>query len=129
MEQQARDIQTSELRSEVRKAAAAGASIEFKPSAEAMTYHVALRDYSDSGLGILVKNSSDIFRHVRVGDVFHMRYHKGDASPEPEHLKVEIKHISEPAGGKPRDHMVIGLCILERTDAADLSQSGYWQST
>lgn len=115
-----------DLRSEVRKAASKGASIEFKPAADAMPYHFKLRDISASGLGILANKNSDIFRHISPGDVFHMKYHQGDASLSPEHLRVEIRHISEPASGKPAGHMIIGLYILERLIEADAPGTGMW---
>ncbi len=102
-----------DLRVEIRKAASQGASIEFKPSKDSMTYHFKLRYFSSNGLGILAKKDSDIFNHIKVGDVFTMNFHKGDATPAPDLIRVEIMHISEPAKGKPEHHLIIGLSILE----------------
>jgi len=107
--------QNEDLRSEIRKAAAKGASVEFKPSKDSMTYHLSLRDWSPSGLGILVKKDSDILRLLKTGQVFPMIVHRGGSQTQSEQLKVEIRHISEPAKGQHPDHCIVGLYILERT--------------
>ncbi|MCF8093271.1 MAG: hypothetical protein K9K21_07910 [Desulfotignum sp.] len=52
------DNQLRELRSQVRSAASESASIAFKPPDAAMEYHFKLRDFSASGLGLFLKNSS-----------------------------------------------------------------------
>lgn len=124
MVKEALGTQGKELRSEVRHAASEGASIEFKPFGCTMTYHFPLRDISENGLGLLVNKASDIFRYIHVGDVYDMKFHKGNASPDPDHLRVEIRHISEPAGGKPRGHFIIGLHILGKMTGEDLLCSG-----
>lgn len=106
--------QGEELRSEVRKAASKGASVEFKPSKDTMTYQFKLRDWSASGLGVLAKQESDIFNHIKVGQILSMKVHKGDAGMFPDLLNVEIRHISKPVNGQPANHLVIGLYIVER---------------
>ncbi len=103
-----------ELRSEIREAAAKGASVEFKPSKESMTYHFSLKDWSTSGLGILVQKDSNIFRYIEVGQEVLLKFHKGDATLAPENLKAQIRHISEPAEGLHPNHLIVGLYILER---------------
>ncbi|MCG8614966.1 MAG: hypothetical protein MI802_02010 [Desulfobacterales bacterium] len=104
----------AELRAEIREAAAEGASVEFKPAKESMTYHFSLRDWSPSGLGILVKKDSDIFKFISVGHQINIKLHKGDATIDPNRLLAEIRHISEPSGGLHPNHLIVGLRILER---------------
>ncbi len=111
--------QKTDLRADVREAASKGASIEFKPSGCAMAYHFPLRDISESGLGLLVNKKSDIFQHIQVGDVYHMKFHIGNATPAPEHLRVKIRHIFEPDGGKPPNHLIVGLQIIEKIAEED----------
>ena len=106
----------AELRAEVREAAAEGASVEFKPAKESMTYHFSLRDWSPSGLGILVKRDSDIFKFISVGHPIDVKLHKGDATIDPNRLLAEIRHISEPAEGLHPNHLIVGLKILERIE-------------
>jgi|JFJP01.1.fsa_nt_gi hypothetical protein len=107
------DIQQQELRKEVRTAASEFASIEFKPSTAALTYHFKLRDFSHSGLGLFVKKDSDLLNNIKVGDILPAKYHKGIAT-EPQQLRVEIRHISTPANGKPENHVIVGLLFLEK---------------
>ena len=126
MNQESFQSRNRELRKEVRSAASQGASIEFKPGREAMTYHFRLRDISPSGLGILAPENSSVFGHIRVGDRLYMQFHASDATRSPEHLKVEIRHISAPDGGRPRGHLIIGLYVLERIDEADAPKPRLW---
>lgn len=102
-----------DLRAEIRKAASEWASVEFRPEGVPVDYHFKLRDISPSGIGVLVKKDSDIFKFIAIGDTMPMKYHKGDATPFPQLLNVEIRHISEPTNGKHQGHMVIGFLILE----------------
>ncbi|HCY85811.1 MAG TPA: hypothetical protein DHV36_11810 [Desulfobacteraceae bacterium] len=104
----------AELRAEVREAAARGASVEFKPDKESMIYQFSLRDWSPSGLGILVKRDSDIFKFIRVGQKIDVKLHKGDATLDPNLLLAEIRHISEPSAGLHPNHLIVGLKILDR---------------
>jgi hypothetical protein len=103
-----------ELRSEIREAAANGASVEFKPSKESMTYHFSLRDWSPSGLGILVQKDSSIMRFIEVGQEVLLKFHRGDVTLAPEHLKAQIRHMTEPGEGLHPNHLIVGLSILER---------------
>lgn len=105
---------TQELRNTVRRAAAQGASIAFKPTGALLEYYFRLRDISDTGLGILVRKDSDIVHQIKVGDILAIKYHKGDATISPQSLRVEIKHISEPEKQIPENHYVVGLFILEK---------------
>jgi len=106
-----------ESRSEPRIPASEGASVSFKPPGSAWEYHIKLRDFSASGLGLLVKDDSDLLTHLRVGDVFTVNYHE-DSIPmaSVRQKKVQVRHISFPAAGKPENHRIIGLCFLEPDD-------------
>lgn len=108
------DIQQQELRTEVRKAASEFASIEFKPSTAALSYHFKLRDFSHSGLGLLVKKDSDLLKNIKAGDILPVKYHKGIATTESQHFKVQVRHISAPADGRPENHVIVGLLFLEK---------------
>ncbi len=108
-----------ELRSEIRKAASEWASIELKPEGCPVDYQFKLRDISPSGLGVLAKKDSDILKYIAIGDVLAVKYHKGDATSFPQLLKVEIRHISEPADGKLKNHLVIGLLVLKTIDTPE----------
>lgn len=110
--------ESEELRSEIRQAAAHGAVVEFRPSKDAMIYQLTLRDWSASGLGILVKKDSKISQLLDVGQIFTMAIHLGSARTEPEHVYAEVRNISEPQAGRHPDHYIIGLHIRERLTSA-----------
>ncbi|MEE4365311.1 MAG: hypothetical protein V2J08_15340 [Desulfotignum sp.] len=114
MVNKSQDNQQQALRSEVRSAASESASISFQPPKAEMEYHFKLRDFSASGLGLLVKNDSRLLQYIDTGDIFCAKYYKENAAIPPEHLKVQIQHISTPAGGKPENHVIVGLYFLEK---------------
>ncbi len=103
-----------DLRSELRMAASESASIALKPGSADLEYLFRLRNFSKSGLGILVKKTSGLLRHIRVGDILTVEYHQGNVTSAPLHLKVEIRHISAPDNEKPGNHLMVGLYVLEK---------------
>lgn len=105
-----------ELRSEIRQAAEKGTVVEFRPSRDAMIYQLTLRDWSPSGLGILVKKESRIYKLLEVGQVIPMAVHLGDDRTRPEYVSAEVRHISEPVEGQHPNHSIIGLYIRERLE-------------
>ncbi|MEX1300351.1 MAG: PilZ domain-containing protein [Desulfotignum sp.] len=107
------DNPKKESRSEPRIPASEGAIISFKPPGSEWEYNIKLRDFSTSGLGLLVKEDSDLLKYIRVGDVFAVNYHEdGVSMARVRHHKVQVRHISVPAAGKPENHMVVGLSFL-----------------
>jgi hypothetical protein len=108
------DLDTEELRLEIREAASEFAAVEFKPSTSALSYVFKLRDFSSSGLGLLVKQDSEFLKCIRTQDIMIIKYHKGNTATEPQYIKVQVRHISAPVNGRPENHMVVGLLFLEK---------------
>lgn len=108
------DLENQNLRSEIREAASEFASFEFKSSTADLSYVFKLRDFSSYGLGLLVKKNSDFLNHIRAEDILIGKYHKGSAATEPQYIKVQVRQISAPVNGKPENHMVVGLLVLEK---------------
>lgn len=100
-------------RSDARSNAAKGGSIEFRPSEDAMVYQFSLRDWSDSGLGILVRNDSKILTYIKVGQIISFKMHKPEGSISENSLEAEIRHISDPEDGRHPEHKIVGLHILQ----------------
>ncbi|MCG8683519.1 MAG: hypothetical protein MI892_01475 [Desulfobacterales bacterium] len=113
MEKEAQS-RNKDLRAEVRTAAANGASVEFKPSADSMVYQFSLRDWSSTGLGILAREDSEVLRHISAGQVISIVLYKGGRRKTAERLKAEIQHISDPEHGRHPSHKIVGIRILER---------------
>lgn len=105
-----------ESRSEVRNLAAEDASISFRPPGGEWEYQIKLRNFSDSGLGFLVKENSDLLKLIHVGDVFTVNYYRGFASMTARNLTVQVRHISFSAAGIPKQHVMVGLYFLKRDD-------------
>jgi len=78
-----------------------------------MVYQFSLRDWSDFGLGILVRNDSKILTHIKVGQVITFKIHKPEGNIAEHPLEAEIRHISEPENGRHPDHKIVGLHICQ----------------
>ena len=89
------------------------ASVEFIPGNDKMFYQFKLRDFSSRGFGIIVKKDSKVLKLLKTGDILNMKYHSEEAAISPVLHKTQIKHISEPDPGTYKDHMLVGLLILE----------------
>lgn len=103
-----------DLRAQVRTAAADGASVEFKLPDSVHVYQFPLRDWSDNGLGILIKKDSKILEHIRAGQIFSVILRRDGRGLSLEVYWVEVRHISDPGQGRHPGHKVVGLKILER---------------
>jgi len=103
-----------ELRIQVRTAAADGASVEFTFPGSGFAYQFPLRDWSETGLGILTRQDSKVLDHIREGQIFSVTLHRGGRGPSQEAYQVEICHISDPEHGRHPGHKVVGLSILDR---------------
>ncbi len=77
-----------------------------------IAYQFKIRNISSSSMGFLVKEDSDLFQHLRVGDVINMKYNPVESSAQPKHLKTEIKHITQDEQGRFKGHYLVGLSIL-----------------
>ena len=105
--------ENEDLRTQVRTAAADGASVEFTFPGSVMIYQFPLRDWSYTGLGILARQDSKILDHIQEGQTCSVTLRRGiDLSLEA--YRVEIRHISDPEQGRHPGHKVIGLSILEK---------------
>ena len=107
---------SSDKRSETRSKAGKYSSVEFSTFEEIFTYQFKVRDVASSGMGILVKEDSAAFKSLKVGDVLKMKYYPLNFSDPPVHLQTEIKHITKDETGRFRDHYLVGLSILEKTN-------------
>lgn len=114
MTDNSQDKLKKESRSEIRNLASEGASLSFKPPGGTWEYHIKLRDFSASGLGLLVKEDSDLLKQIKVGDVFTVNYHEDTSPVTVQHRNVQVRHIYFPATGIPENHMIVGLRFLEQ---------------
>jgi len=104
-------------RSEPRSVSNRYFSVEFSISGAYSSYQFKLRNISDGGLCILVKEGSDVLKKVSVGDVLNMKFYIVDEPNTAEVAKTEIKHITQGEPGRYEGRYLIGLSILERRSA------------
>ena len=109
--------ESEDLRTQVRTAAAEGASVEFTFPDSMIVYQFPLRDWSHTGLGILARQDSKILDYIQEGQVFPVTLRREGTGISLEAYRVEIRHISDPEQGRHPGHKVVGLSILEKKSA------------
>jgi hypothetical protein len=103
-----------ERRSEPRTKADLYYSVEFSVPAVTYAYQFKIWDLSSEGICVVVKDDSDLLKHLKVGDVLNMKYYSTDSSSQTQYLKTEIKHITKDEQGRFKGHTLVGLLILEK---------------
>lgn len=100
-------------RSEHRSAAERYYSVQFTASGLTSHYQFKIWNISSNGMCILVKESSEVLRHINIGDVLEMTYYLAEAQGAHENFKTQIKHITQNMDGRFKGHYLVGLAILE----------------
>jgi hypothetical protein len=102
-----------EKRGEIRTASDRFYSVEICIRELAKIYQFKLRDMSSKGAGILIKNDSEILKHLHVGDIMKMRYFPQHGFGPPKTLTTQIMHITRHEMGRYQGHHTVGLFTLE----------------
>lgn len=102
-----------EKRSESRSMIDRYYSVEFSIRDSAYVYQFKIWDISLKGMCVLVKEDSDLLKHLRVGDILDLKYYTTDSSKPTEYLKTEIKHITKDETGRFKGLFLVGLSILK----------------
>jgi len=89
-------------------------SVEFAISSSEPAYQFRIQDVSSTKIGILVKESSAVLKHLRVGDTLNMKYYPVKSSEHPKYLETRIEHITKDEKGRFRGHNLVGLSVLEK---------------
>ena len=105
-----RNEKRSELRTEVDKYY----SVEISITDASLIYQFRIWNLSSRGICIVVKENSDLLKHLKVGNILNMKYYPIDSSCPKEYLKTQIKHITKDKQGRFRNHFLVGLFILEK---------------
>lgn len=104
-------------RSEPRSMADRYSSVEFSLTGVVHLHQFRILNISSSGMGVLVKEGSEVLEHLKAGDVLKLKYYRPEPTEHPEYLKTEIKHITKDDQGRFRGHYLVGLSILEKQNA------------
>jgi hypothetical protein len=100
-------------RSEPRKTVEEYYSVEFSVNGVEISYQFKIWNVSTRGVCLVVRADSDLLRHLKVGDMIHMKYYKADASKPSEFMWTQIKHITKDEAGKFKNHYLVGLLVAE----------------
>ena len=103
---------TPERRSEKRAEAERYYSVQFTAEGLVSLYQFKLWNISTKGMCILVKEDSEVLKHLSVGDTIEMTYYLADSQGAHETLKTQIKHITLNEDGRFQGHFMVGLSIL-----------------
>jgi len=67
---------------------------------------------------VLVKHSSEIMHHFKVGEVLKMKYYTNDSGCRTKFMNTKIQQITKEEQGRFRGHYVVGLALAESVNAA-----------
>lgn len=108
-----RYVEIVERRSEPRTILDKFHSVEFLTSGIYYVHQFKIWDTSSHGMSILIKEDSNLLRHLKVGKILDMKYYTSEASKPTEYLKTEIKHITKHDEGRFKGHYSVGIAILK----------------
>ncbi len=103
----------SERRSETREILNQYRSIEIDLQKNLPVFQFQLRDISPCGLGIIVKEDSEVLEHLKAGQMVTIRYNPKNPHDTAYHIKTEIRHVTHVAEGRYSGHYLIGFAILK----------------
>jgi hypothetical protein len=101
-----------ERRSETRTVDERYYSVQFTAEGLTSYYQFKLWNISASGICILVKEDSEVLKHLKVNDTLKMTYYLTNSRGAQENLNTRIKHITKNESGRFQGHYMIGLSIL-----------------
>lgn len=101
-----------ERRSEPRRKPEQYFSAEFIFDEAELHYQFKIWDTASSSMCVLVKETSDVLGHLKVGQTVRVRYYS-QRSPFPsDALMTVIRHITRNDQGKFKGHFLVGLEIV-----------------
>ena len=106
-----------ERRSEPRSIVDKYYSVEFSLRDCAYVYQFKIWNLSSKGICVLVKEDSELLKHLKVGDRVKLKYCATDSLKPIEFLNTEIKHITKDERGRFKGVYLVGLSILENQDS------------
>jgi hypothetical protein len=102
-----------EGRSEPRKQVDQRYSVKFSINGSNVHYQLKILHRAIKSMYFLVKDNTDLFRRLNVGDILNMEYYQTDIAYPSEYLKTVIRHITQKRQARLKGHYLVGLDILE----------------
>ena len=88
-------------------------SVEFSIHDTLYVYQFKIWNISSKGICVIVKEDSDILKHIKVGDVLDLKYYETESPSQSKFLKTELRHITKNEQERFKGHYLVGLSILE----------------
>jgi len=102
-----------ERKSERRKQVDEHYSIKFSLDGSNIPYQLKILNKATKFMYFLVKDNTDLFRRLNVGDILNMEYYETDITYPSEYLETVIRHINKRRQARLKGHCLVGLEILE----------------
>lgn len=75
-------------------------------------YQFKLKDISDNGASLLMKENSSMINHLKIGQSLKIKFYSDDHPEFNGYLESEIKHITKIDKGRYKGHCLVGVQIL-----------------
>jgi hypothetical protein len=92
-------------------------SVELSVPGTEFVYQFKIWNLSEHGLCVVVKDDSDLLKHLAVGNILEIQYCPDDLASPKVSLKTEIRHITKQEEGRFSGHTLVGLLILEKRNS------------
>jgi len=81
-------------------------------------YQFKLKDSSENGASILVKEDSFMLNYLEVGQRLNINFSSDLESDHNGDFKIEIVHITKVDEGRYKGHYLVGVKILDKEDTS-----------
>jgi hypothetical protein len=88
-------------------------SVKFSIDGSNVPYQLKILHKAIKSMYFLVKDNTDLFRRLNVGDILNMEYYQTDITYPSQYLKTAIRHITKKRQARLKGHYLVGLDILE----------------
>lgn len=88
-------------------------NVEISANCMVPTYVFKLRDISPVGMGVLVKEDSDLLNQIEMGQILNMRYNLAQRADSSACFETLIEQITKDAQGRFKGHLIVGLSVLK----------------
>jgi hypothetical protein len=89
-------------------------SVELSIPDTSLIYQFRIWNLSSMGICVVVREDSNLLKHLKIGNVLNTKYYPTDSSCPTEYLKTQINRITQDKQGRFRCHVLVGLSILEK---------------
>lgn len=92
-------------------------SLDFSIGDATFVYQFKIWDLSSKGMCLLIKEDSEVLKHLKAGEMMEMQYYKEDSSHQGDYMKTKIMHITKDDTGRFKGHYLVGISLLENPNS------------